>query len=164
MEIGSPTQDDKVVEGSPPPGKRPAEGMVWIPGGTFLMGSDHHYPEEAPAHKVTVNGFWMDRYTVTNAEFRRFVEATRYVTLAERPANAADYPGAKPELLEPSAVVFRKTAGPVDLRDPHNWWTYVRGAELAASARPRQFAPRAMEASGGARGLRGRRSVCEMGW
>ena len=129
MEINSPTQDDKLVEGSPPPGKPPAEGMVWIPGGTFLMGSDRHYPEEAPAHKVTVNGFWMDRYAVTNAEFRRFVEATRYVTLAERPANAADYPGAKPELLEPSAVVFRKTAGPVDLRNPHNWWTYVRGAD-----------------------------------
>ena len=129
MEINSPTQDDKLVEGSPPPGKPPAEGMVWIPGGTFLMGSDVHYPEEAPAHKVTVNGFWMDRYAVTNAEFRRFVEATRYVTLAERPANAADYPGAKPELLEPSAVVFRKTAGPVDLRNPHNWWTYVRGAD-----------------------------------
>ena len=129
VEINSPTQDDKLVEGSPPPGKPPAEGMVWIPGGTFLMGSDRHYPEEAPAHKVTVNGFWMDRYAVTNAEFRRFVDATRYVTLAERPANAADYPGAKPELLEPAAVVFRKTAGPVDLRDPHNWWTYVRGAD-----------------------------------
>jgi len=93
------------------------------------MGSDSHYPEEAPAHKVAVNGFWMDRYAVTNADFRRFVEATRYVTLAERPANAADYPGAKPELLEPAAVVFRKTAGPVDLRNPQNWWTYVRGAD-----------------------------------
>ena len=92
------------------------------------MGSDHHYPEEAPAHRVTVRGFWMDRYAVTNADFRRFVDATGYVTLAERPANPADYPGANPELLEPSAVVFRKTAGPVDLRYPHNWWTYVRGA------------------------------------
>ena len=61
MEINSPTQDDRLVEGSPPPGKPPAEGMVWIPGGTFLMGSDRHYPEEAPAHKVTVDGFWMDR-------------------------------------------------------------------------------------------------------
>ena len=129
MEINSPTQDETLIKESPPPGKPPAEGMVWIPGGTFLMGSDRHYPEEAPAHKVTVNGFWMDRYAVTNADFRRFVEATRYVTLAERPANAADYPGAKSELLEPSAVVFRKTAGPVDLRNPHNWWTYVRGAD-----------------------------------
>ena len=52
-----------------------------------------------------------------------------YVTLAERPVDPTAYPGAKPELLEPSAVVFRKTAGPVDLRDPHNWWTYVRGAD-----------------------------------
>ncbi len=129
VEINSPTQDANLIGGSPPPGRAPAEGMVWIPGGSFLMGSDHHYPEEAPAHKVTVDGFWMDRYAVSNAEFRRFVEATRYVTLAERPANAADYPGAKPELLEPAAVVFRKTAGPVDLRDPHNWWTYVRGAD-----------------------------------
>ena len=128
MEINSPTQDKGLAQGSPPPGK-PREGMVWIPGGTFLMGSDSHYPEEAPAHKVSVKGFWMDRYAVTNAEFRRFVEATRYITLAERPADAADYPGAKPELLEPSAVVFRKTAGPVDLRNPHNWWTYVPGAD-----------------------------------
>ena len=66
MEINSPTQDEKLVQGSPPPGK-PPEGMVWIPGGTFLMGSNDHYPEEAPAHKVTVDGFWMDRHTVTNA-------------------------------------------------------------------------------------------------
>lgn len=81
---------------------------VWIPGGTFLMGSDRHYPEEAPAHRVRVNGFWMDRYAVTNAEFRRFVDATGHVTLAERPANAADYPGAKPEMLVPSSVMFKK--------------------------------------------------------
>ncbi len=128
MEIGSSTRDAKPVRGPAPPGKPPAEGMAWVPGGTFLMGSDHHYPEEAPAHRVTVSGFWIDRYVVTNADFRRFVEATGYVTLAERPVNPADYPGAKPALLEPSAVVFRKTAGPVDLRHPHNWWTYVRGA------------------------------------
>ena len=68
---------------SPAPGAPAAEGMVWIPGGTFRMGSDHHYPEEAPAHNVTVGGFRMDRYAVTNAEFKRFVEATGYVTLAE---------------------------------------------------------------------------------
>lgn len=103
--------------------------MQWIPGGEFRMGSDSHYPEEAPAHRVTVDGFWMDRHTVTNREFRRFVEATGYVTLAEKPASAADYPGAAPELLEPSSVVFRKTAGAVDLRDHFNWWTYVAGAD-----------------------------------
>jgi hypothetical protein len=128
VEINSPTQDDKLVEGSPPPGKPPAEGMVWIPGGAFLMGSDRHYPEEAPAHKVTVNGFWMDRYAVTNADFRRFVEATRYVTLAERPANASDYPGAKPELLAPSSVMFKKAPHRVDLGNHYNWWVYVPGA------------------------------------
>ena len=76
--------------------------MVWIPGGQFLMGSNSHYPEEAPAHRVAVGGFWMDRTTVTNAEFRRFVEATGYATLAERPANAADYPGASAEALAPA--------------------------------------------------------------
>ena len=105
-----------------------AENMLWIPGGEFLMGSDHHYPEEAPAHKATVGGFWMDRTAVTNREFRRFVEATGHVTLAERPADPKDYPGAKPELLAPSSVVFQKTRGPVDLRNPYNWWIYVKGA------------------------------------
>jgi formylglycine-generating enzyme required for sulfatase activity len=66
----------------------PCEGMAWIPGGTFMMGSDHHYPEEEPAHRVRVDGFWMDRTTVTNRDFARFVAATGYVTLAEKPANA----------------------------------------------------------------------------
>jgi len=102
--------------------------MLWVPGGTFTMGSDHHYAEEAPAHKVQVDGFWMDRHAVTNAQFREFVDATGYVTLAQRPVDPADYPGAPPEMLEPAAVVFRKASGPVDLRNTHNWWTYVRGA------------------------------------
>jgi formylglycine-generating enzyme required for sulfatase activity len=103
--------------------------MVFIPGGEFTMGSDRHYPEEAPAHRVAVDGFWMDRHAVTNKEFRRFVDETGYVTFAEKPANAADYPGAKPELLVPSSVMFRKASGPVDLRNPYNWWTYVAGAD-----------------------------------
>jgi formylglycine-generating enzyme len=126
VEIRSPTQDDRPVRGSPSPGE-PAEDMVWIPGGTYLMGSDRHYPEEAPAHKVTVNGFWMDRHTVTNREFKRFVDATGHVTVAERPANAADFPGAKPELLVPSSVMFKKAPHRVDLRS-HRWWVYVPGA------------------------------------
>ena len=108
--------------------KPPFADMVWIPGGTFLMGSDHHYPEEAPAHTVTVGGFWMDKYTVTNDQFRRFVQATGHVTLAERVPNAADYPGAKPEMLVPSSVVFQKPRQSVDLRNPYTWWTYVAGA------------------------------------
>jgi formylglycine-generating enzyme len=103
-------------------------GLLWIPGGSFLMGSDRHYPEEAPAHKVEVDGFWMDRCTVTNREFQRFVEATGYVTLAERPANAADYPGAKPELLAPSSVVFKKAPPGTGLGNHYNWWVYVPDA------------------------------------
>jgi len=111
------------------PSRPPAENMVWIPSGTFLMGSDRHYSEEAPAHKVKVAGFWIGAYAVTNAEFARFVDATGYVTVAERPANPADYPGAQPELLVPASVVFKKTRGPVDLSNPYNWWTYVAGAD-----------------------------------
>src|SRR5437762_13768283 len=107
----------------------PTRDMPWIPGGAFRMGSDHHYPEEAPAHRVTVDGFWMDAHTVTNAEFKRFVDATGHVTFAERPANPADYPGAKPEMLAPSSVMFKKSPGPVDLRNHFNWWVYVPGAD-----------------------------------
>jgi len=110
------------------PAKPPAENMVWVPGGSFTMGSDKHYPEEAPAHPVTVDGFWMGQYPVTNAQFSRFIEETNYVTLAERAPNPEDYPGAKPAMLVPASVVFRKPRHRVDLRDHYNWWTYVPGA------------------------------------
>jgi len=106
----------------------PFENMVWIPGGNFMMGSDRHYPEEAPVHEASVAGFWMDRFCVTNTEFARFVEATSYITVAERPVNAADYPGAKPELLSPASVVFQKPQQRIDLRNHFNWWAYVPGA------------------------------------
>jgi len=104
------------------------EDIVWIPGGEFLMGSDHHYPEEAPAHRVVVGGFWMDRTTVTNAGFGRFVEASGYVTLAERPANAADYPGAGADSLAPASALFVRHARGIDRSNHYNWWAYVRGA------------------------------------
>ncbi len=104
------------------------ENMVRIPGGTFMMGSDQHYPEEAPAHKVSVDAFWIDRHCVTNAQFARFVAETGHVTLAERPANPDDYPGADPALLAPSSVVFVQPPGRVDLRNHYNWWNYVQGA------------------------------------
>ena len=119
--------------------------MVWVPAGTFLMGSDRHYPEETPAHRVAVDGFWMDRYAVTNAEFARFVDATGYVTLAERPARPEDYPGAAPEMLAPSSVVFRKSSGPVDLRNPYNWWTYVPGADWRHPHGPESTHPRSRQ-------------------
>jgi formylglycine-generating enzyme len=106
----------------------PFPGMKWIPGGTFRMGSDRHYPEEAPAHLVTVDGFWMDQHAVTNADFQRFVAATGYVTSAELPADPKDYPGALPDLLAPSSVVFRRPTRRVDLRNHFQWWQYVAGA------------------------------------
>jgi formylglycine-generating enzyme required for sulfatase activity len=104
------------------------ENMARIPGGTFLMGSNDHYPEEAPAHHVTVEGFWMDNTQVTNEQFSRFVEATGYLTVAEHPLNPEDYPGAKPEMLVPGSIVFKKPPHRVDLRNHFNWWTYAPGA------------------------------------
>jgi formylglycine-generating enzyme len=105
------------------------ERMVHVPGGEFRMGSDQHYPEEAPAHAVRVGTFWIDTHAVSNTDFKAFVEATGYVTLAEKPANPDDYPGAKPELLAPSSVMFKKAKGPVDLTNHYNWWVYVPGAD-----------------------------------
>jgi formylglycine-generating enzyme len=106
-----------------------AAEMVWVPGGSFVMGSDRHYPEEAPAHRVTVDGFWIDRHPVTNEQFGRFVAETGHVTLAERPPDPSDYPGARPDLLVPASAVFRKPRQrPVDIRDIYQWWSAVPGA------------------------------------
>ena len=112
-----------------PATRPPARDMVWIPGGTFRMGSADFYPEERPVHDVTVDGFWMDDHPVTVAEFRRFVKATGHVTLAEQPPDPADYPGADPALLVPGSLVFQRTPGPVDLDDYTNWWAWVPGAQ-----------------------------------
>ncbi len=105
------------------------QGMVWIPGGTFLMGSDRHYPEESPAHEVTVAGFWIDACPVTNGEFGRFVRKTGYVTMAERAPDPAAYPGARRELLVPFSSVFLAPPRRVSLADPYQWWRPVRGAD-----------------------------------
>jgi formylglycine-generating enzyme required for sulfatase activity len=110
--------------------RAPAESeVVWIPGGEFQMGSDRHYPEERPAHRVAVDGFWMDRHPVTNADFEQFVAATGYVTFAELPPDPADYPGALPEMLYPGSLVFVKPPGPVDRSQVGNWWRLMRGAD-----------------------------------
>ena len=104
------------------------EGMAWIPGATFAMGSEDFYPEERPVHHVHVDGFWMDESPVTAADFRRFVRETKHVTVAERPLDPEEYPDADPALLVPGSLVFRGPAGPVDLDDYRNWWEYVAGA------------------------------------
>jgi formylglycine-generating enzyme required for sulfatase activity len=104
------------------------KAMLKIPGGTFLMGSDQHYPEEAPAHEATVAPFWMDRTPVTNREFRHFVAATGYVTVAEIAPDPKDYPGALPHMLKPASLVFTPPRRPVDLRDWQQWWRFEPGA------------------------------------
>ena len=102
--------------------------MVQIAGGTFRMGSNDHYVEEAPVHRVTVDDFWMDRTPVTNEQFRRFVSATGYVTYAEIPPDPKDYPGALEHMLKPGSLVFVPPRQSVDLRDWSQWWSYVFGA------------------------------------
>jgi formylglycine-generating enzyme required for sulfatase activity len=105
----------------------PYADMVWIPGGTFRMESDKHYPEEAPAHRVTVDGFWMDRMPVTNRQFGKFVDATGYVTFAEIKPDAKDYPGALPHMLKAGSLVFTPPKHPVDLRNWGEWWQFKFG-------------------------------------
>ena len=104
------------------------DDLVWIPAQTAILGSDDHYPEEAPARPVTVAGFFIQAHQVTNTRFAEFVDATGYVTVAERPLNPADFPGAPPENLQPGSLVFRRTSGPVDLRHLSQWWTWTPGA------------------------------------
>ncbi len=103
--------------------------MVWIPGGTFHMGSDRHYAEEAPAHRVHVDPFWMDRTPVTNRQFKEFVKATGHVTFAEIPPDPNDYPGALPHMLYAGSLVFTPPGYPVDLRNWAQWWTFLKGAD-----------------------------------
>src|SRR5262245_31440397 len=103
--------------------------MVELPGGTFCMGSDRFYPEEAPVREASVDGLWIDRHQVTVAEFRRFVKETGHVTTAEEAPAAEDYPDADPELLVPGSLVFRKTEGPVPLNDVRSWWEWTPGAD-----------------------------------
>jgi formylglycine-generating enzyme len=116
----------------------PPNGMVWIPGGEFSMGAQRSESLNAvgmqatedsrPIHRVYVDGFWMDRSDVTNAEFARFVKATHYVTVAERKPKPEDFPGAPPENLVAGAVVFSPPDHMVSLNNHYQWWSYVHGA------------------------------------
>jgi formylglycine-generating enzyme required for sulfatase activity len=104
------------------------ENMVRVPGGSFLMGSDKFYREERPVRRASLEAFWIDVHPVTNAQFRQFVAATAYITLAERSPDPALYPDAAPELLVPGSLVFNKPERPVRLSDHRAWWAYVPGA------------------------------------
>ncbi len=110
------------------PGPAP-DGMVWIPGGTFWMGCEGcGMPDAEPLHLVAVDGFWMDAAPVTNAEFARFVKATSYRTVAERPLDPEDFPGVPRDQLKPGAAVFTPPSFRVSLDNPLQWWRYVHGA------------------------------------
>jgi sulfatase modifying factor 1 len=121
-----------------PPGKAP-EGMVWIPGGEFKMGastSGHGSGEmpmpsndAEPIHRVRVDGFWMDKTTVTNEEFEKFVKATGYITIAERAPTKEEFPTAPAENLVAGSVVFTPPDHEVPLNNHFQWWNYVKGAD-----------------------------------
>jgi sulfatase modifying factor 1 len=104
------------------------DGMVFVRGGEFHMGSNSHYREEAPVHRVAVDGFWIDETPVTNQQFEEFVGATGHVTFAEIPPDPKDYPGALPHMLYAGSLVFTPPAHAVDLRRWGEWWTFLKGA------------------------------------
>lgn len=115
------------------------EGMLWIPGGEFSMGSDSESEslcgmpgttrDAQPIHRVSVDGFWMDSTEVTNEQFARFVEATGYVTVAEQKPTQAEFPTAPPENLIAGSTVFTPTETPVPFDNYFQWWNYVPGAD-----------------------------------
>lgn len=103
-------------------------GMIWIPGGTFWMGSTDGGSDEKPVHQVTVDGFWMDKTEVTNEQFEKFAHATSYVTVAERKPDPKDFPGVAADDLVPGSVVFSPPPGDVPLNNHYVWWKYLPGA------------------------------------
>ena len=105
------------------------DGMIAIPGGTFSMGSERFYPEEAPVRRGKVDGFRIDATPVRNREFAAFVAATGHRTVAEIPPDPRDYPGMDPALAHPGSLVFRRTSAPVDLRDWSQWWEFCLAAD-----------------------------------
>lgn len=128
MSLSAPPHELGISECNDGIAEQARSGMIFVPGGTFRMGSDHHYPEEAPAHRVSVDSFWIDEAPVTNAEFRRFVDATNYVTFAELAPKASDYPGALPHMLKAGSLVFNPPAGEIDIRNWRQWWEFRFGA------------------------------------
>jgi sulfatase modifying factor 1 len=103
-------------------------GMQWIDGASFAMGSDAAYREEAPVRTVTLDGFWIDTFEVTNLQFKAFVDATDYITVAERVPDPALIPGAPPDMLKPGSVMFRQPEALIS-RNMMQWWIYKPGAD-----------------------------------
>ena len=132
------TADPAVRINDPSAPGPPPKGMVWIPGGTFWMGCEGcGMPDALPVHLVEVDGFWMDKTPVTNADFEQFVKASGYVTVAERPLDPKEYPGVAKELLVPGSAVFTPTSAAVPLDNPLQWWRYTPGANWKHPDGPR---------------------------
>ncbi len=131
------SSQSQVFKSAAAPRADPLADMSFVPGGEFRMGSERHYPEEAPVHRVKVDGFWIDRAPVTNREFRKFVNATNYVTFAEIAPKAEDYPGALPHMLKAGSLVFSPPKEPVDLKDWSQWWRFKFGADWRRPYGPR---------------------------
>ncbi|MEI8125068.1 MAG: formylglycine-generating enzyme family protein [Parachlamydiaceae bacterium] len=114
------------------------KGMVWIQGGTFLMGSDNCYSneDEKPPHTVKIDSFWMDETPITNRQFKQFIDATGYVTTAEKPLVLEEImsqvppgtPTPSPEDLAPGALVFKPSTAPIPLNNHYSWWEWKPGA------------------------------------
>jgi sulfatase modifying factor 1 len=138
--VSSPSHEDfaPTIQNALTPPQKSRTGMAWIPGGEFSMGSKdprmlpqgggEPMADARPIHRVYVDGFWMDKTDVTNAEYARFVKETGYITVAERKPRAEDFPGAPAEKLVPGSLVFTPPSGPVPLDDYSQWWSYVPGA------------------------------------
>ena len=141
----TPESPPTVVSNQQPESPAP-EGMVWVPGGEFSMGTNDPrglmcggpdpMPDARPIHRVFVDGFWMDKTEVTNAQFAKFVAETGYLTIAEKTPTLAEIPGAKPEDLVAGSVVFTPSLQPVPLEDHFLWWRYQQGANWRHPAGP----------------------------
>ena len=145
------------------PGRRERDGMRRIPAAGFAWARRTSTPRNGPSMKYTVDGFWMDEHPVTNAEFRKFVKETGYVTVAERPLDPEQYPDADPELFVPGSLVFRQTTGPVDLNDYRNWWEYVPSAHWRRPGGPGTTFTVEGQPSRGPHRLGGCRGICRLG-
>ena len=119
---------DRSASGGARVGGSSRPDMVLVRDGTFAMGSDRHYPEEAPVHRVTVREFSIDCTPVTIRQFKDFVKATGYVTFAEIPPDPKDYPGALPHMLYAGSLVFTPPSHTINLKDWSQWWTFLKGA------------------------------------
>lgn len=134
----SPLFSPTIENPGEPPGPAPA-GMVWIPGGEFSMGSDRSAEQfcalpnvtrdAQPVHRVRIDGFWMDKTEVSNADFAQFVEATGYITIAEQKPTIEEFPGAPPENLIAGSTVFTPAVKVESLENHYNWWRYQHGAD-----------------------------------